>query len=281
MRPIPATMRDQTEFLPLGLPLRTRERPPVDVVKLEAAEFEMYDASHVAPDAVWDQCVDEWVHRDHVTSLCEVEIGQVDRFTIHADTALYGGNLTRERITKEINQDVFLRAGQQLDANARAPFAGNDDYPVPYEKLFKGEVGLYAEFRAEMAAASRVDAAKALNRIEAAERVANLLKPPQAASPELAAAIEGAQRAMLAHFFGTCPQVGEGPNGPSSATGMMLMQEQANREMRAALCRVPLVSFAQSQEVTARQAQEIRDQWAGEMKERWNGAALARKLGLD
>lgn len=185
MRPIPATMRDQTEFLPLGPPLRTRERPPIDMVKLEAAEFEMYDASHEAPDAVWDQCTDEWVHRDHLTAVDE--------------------------------------AGW---------------------RFCKGEI----------------DVAKALNRIEAVERAAN---PPQTQSPELAAALEAAQRAMMAHFFGTCPQVGEGPNGPSSATGMMLLQEQANREMNKALRGRALdLSIASSN------------------PDRWNYDELRRKLGL-
>jgi hypothetical protein len=170
-------MRDQTEFLPLGPPLRiTEARAPIDMAKLEAAEFEMYDASHEAPDAVWNGS--KWVHHN------EMVLSQ-----LQAEQATAGG---------------YLRQGNRISTPSRA----------------------------EMEAASRIDAAKALNRIQAAEYAAN---PPQAQSPELAAAIEGAQRAMLAHFFGDAERAQVEEKRGATATGMMLMQEQANRNLRKTL----------------------------------------------
>jgi hypothetical protein len=50
----------------LGPPIRAAVRTPVDLRKLEVAEFEMYDVSYLAPRALYDWRTNTWVHADLV-----------------------------------------------------------------------------------------------------------------------------------------------------------------------------------------------------------------------
>lgn len=246
MRPIPSSMRDQEVFEPLGPPVRVAyARPPIDERKLEAAEFEMYDASHEAPDAVYDHCTDEWVHRDHA--------GQ--RAAYQAYQAAAGGCLRKGEIGQVDDRMFSPTIGVDLgaakgDESAVAVYDGSlvKHFFLAENDMLREMVGV-PEYAHGATAKAAAHAARKL-RIEAAERAAN---PPQVTSPELAAALEAAQRAMLAHFFDGAGRAQAEENRGQTATGMMLLQEQAGRSLRGA---------------------------ESVLREQWNNGELRRKLGL-